>query len=84
MMTCREFVDFLMAYMNHELPAGQEAAFRRHIDACPPCIHYLETYKETLELEKQAYAEEEALFQEAPDNLVQAILQAQRGEGQVD
>ena len=77
-MNCREFVEFLMAYVNHELPPAEATAFRRHISDCPPCIHYLETYRQTLELEKQAYAEEEELFQEAPENLVEAILKARR------
>ena len=79
-MNCREFVEFLMAYVNSELPDGEAAAFRQHISDCPPCIHYLDTYKQTLELEKQAYAEEEELFQEAPENLVKAIMKA-RGSG---
>ena len=38
------------------------------------------TFIDTLELEKQAYEEQEALFEEAPENLVKAILAA-RGEG---
>lgn len=81
MITCREFVDFLMAFLGGELPEREAAAFRRHIDACPPCIHYLDTYRETLVLEKQAYAEEEELFQEAPDNLVRAILASRGTDG---
>jgi len=82
-MNCREFVEFLMAYVNSELPAGEAAAFRQHISDCPPCIHYLDTYKQTLELEKLAYADEQELLEEAPDNLVQAILKA-RGESGAD
>jgi anti-sigma factor RsiW len=78
-MNCREYVDFLMAYVSEELPPEQAAAFKQHISDCPPCIHYLETYRETLAMEKLAYAEQEALFEEAPENLVKAILAA-RGE----
>ncbi len=78
-MNCREYVEFLMAYVNDELPPDQAAAFRQHISDCPPCINYLETYRDTLELEKRAYEEQEALFEEAPENLVKAILAA-RGE----
>ncbi|MCZ6600987.1 MAG: zf-HC2 domain-containing protein [Acidobacteria bacterium] len=78
-MNCREYVEFLMAYVNDELPPDQADAFRQHISDCPPCINYLETYHDTLELEKRAYEEQEALFEEAPENLVKAILAA-RGE----
>ncbi len=78
-MNCREFVEFLMAYVQGELPPAEAAAFRRHIEDCPPCIHYLDTYRDTLTLERAAYGQQETLFQEAPENLVQAILKA-RGE----
>lgn len=78
-MNCREFVEFLMAYVNNDLAENEACAFRQHISDCPPCIHYLESYRETLALEKEAYREEEMLFEQAPENLVRAILAARAG-----
>ena len=75
-MNCREFVDFLMAYLNDELPAGQRDAFRRHIDDCPPCINFLDTYEETIRLEKEAYRDIDC--DEMPPQLVKAILAAKQ------
>ena len=75
-MNCREFVEFLMAYVNNDLAESEAGAFRQHISDCPPCIHFLESYRETLALEKEAYQDEEMLFDQAPENLVRAILVA--------
>ena len=49
-MTCREFVEFLMAYLDAELAPEARAAFTAHIEDCPPCGTYLETYRQTLSL----------------------------------
>ena len=49
-MTCREFVDFLMAYLEGELPASQRDAFDAHMRVCVSCVHYLEGYRETVRL----------------------------------
>ena len=73
-MTCRELVDFLMDYLEGELPEDQRAEFERHMEDCPPCLVYLETYEEAVRLGKDVCRDEEALT-EAPEELVQAILQ---------
>ena len=75
-MNCREFVDFLMDYVNGELSAEQQRVFRRHIVDCPPCIHFLDTYEETVRLEKDAYREVDC--DDVPPQLVDAILAAQK------
>jgi len=77
-MNCKEFVDFLMAYINEELSPEEARAFEQHIEDCPPCIHYLDTYRETLELERHAYDAEALPEGEPPEPLVQAILSARK------
>ena len=75
-MNCRDFVDFLMDYVNGELPVEQQTMFRRHIVDCPPCIHFLDTYEETVRLGKDAY---QAIgCDEVPPQLVDAILAAKK------
>ena len=51
-MTCREFVDFLMNYLNGELPVAQRDSFDAHMNVCPSCVLYLETYLQTIRLGK--------------------------------
>ena len=40
-MTCREFVDFIMEYLDGELPSDVHTPFERHIALCPACDRYL-------------------------------------------
>ena len=72
-MTCREVAEFLMQYVDGELPAAERAAFDRHVAVCPDCQRYLASYRTTIEAERAAFANDET---EAPEDLVQAILKA--------
>jgi anti-sigma factor RsiW len=48
--SCREISEFLLAYLEAELEPEVRAEFDRHLNHCPPCIHYLDGYRETIEL----------------------------------
>ena len=48
--TCQQLIDFLMSYLDNELPAGQRAEFDRHMAACPSCVDYVKTYEKTVSL----------------------------------
>ena len=74
-MTCREFVDFLMAYLDEELARDSRQVFEGHMQACPSCKDYLETYAETIRLGKLA-CDSEDVPPDAPEELVAAILAA--------
>lgn len=77
MITCREFVDFLMRYLDEELAAGERSDFERHIADCPPCDTYLSQYRDTVRLEKSICADAEGpVPEDVPDELVSAILSA--------
>jgi len=77
-MTCREIVDFLMAYLDGELPAEQKALFEKHLGCCPPCVDYLESYRLTIRLEREACAGEGKGCEEVPEDLIRAILAARK------
>lgn len=78
-LNCREFADFILAYLEEDLPEGQRGEFERHIDDCPACVHYLRTYQETVQLGKCICDDEDAPPPgDAPEELVQAILAARR------
>jgi anti-sigma factor RsiW len=62
---CRECTDFLIDYLNGDLPAAQQRVFEGHLELCPPCLTYLESYRATL-----------ALGELVRDVLVHAILAA--------
>jgi anti-sigma factor RsiW len=71
LLTCRELIDFLAAYVEGELAAAERAAFDRHLAVCPPCVDYLHGYRETIRLGK---ASETEIADAAPEELVAAIL----------
>lgn len=77
MITCRELIDFLMDYVNGDLPPDQKASFEKHLSACPPCREYLRNYRDTIHIAKTACRGTESLPQ-MPDELVKAILAARK------
>lgn len=78
-MNCRELVEFLMQYLDGELPADEAARFEEHVGMCPPCLVYLDTYRAAIRAEKKVCChEEESLRRAIPEELVQAILAARR------
>ncbi len=80
-MTCREFIEFLMEYLDGQLPAEQRSVFDAHLEECPTCVEYLKSYQQSVELCRAACecsADEPP--PEAPEQLVQAVLAARRGQ----
>jgi anti-sigma factor RsiW len=76
-LNCREFADFLMDYLNGEVTEREKAVFDEHMSACPPCKHYLDSYRRTVELGRSAGCGDEAPPPpDAPEPLIRAILAA--------
>jgi anti-sigma factor RsiW len=75
-MTCHEAIEFLAAFLDGELSAGQHALFLEHLAECPDCTAYLASYRETIRLGREAFAADEPALAAVPDELVQAILAA--------
>ena len=74
--TCQQLIDFLMSYLDNELPLEQRAEFDRHMAACPSCVDYLNTYEKTVSLAKACA--NDSVPEEVPESLVQAILEARK------
>ncbi len=78
-MNCRELVEFLMQYMEEELPPSERTSFEDHVQSCPPCLLYLETYRVTIRAGRAAYCgESNRLPGDVPEDLIRAILNARR------
>lgn len=73
-MTCRDFADFLLDYVEGELPIEARRRFDEHIGVCPDCMQYLQHYTAAMEAGRLAMAED--LAADVPDELVNAILAA--------
>ncbi|HEV8396369.1 MAG TPA: zf-HC2 domain-containing protein [Vicinamibacterales bacterium] len=74
--TCQQLIDFIMSYLDDELPQDQRAEFDRHMSACPSCVDYLKTYEKTVLLAKSCA--DDPVPEEVPESLVQAILEARK------
>lgn len=74
-MNCRECSEFILRYLDGELPPDEQASFERHMAHCPPCERYLTQYKLTVKAGKKACAEHDAALPgDVPEELIRAIL----------
>lgn len=81
-MTCQELINFLLDYDANDLPPPVRAEFDRHLGLCPPCVNYLQSYRRTVTMVKEACCEPDSpVPQDVPEELVKAILEA-RARGQ--
>lgn len=87
MITCRKLIKFLDDYVAGALPEPVRRRFESHLEACPMCRLYLESYRATIELERAALRcgqggesakPAEAKPEPMPEALVEAILKASR------
>ena len=78
-MTCREFAEFLDAYLSGELPPAVLTAFEHHLELCINCVRYLEQYRQSIELGRRAFETSNAeVPPDAPEDLIRAMLTAFR------
>ncbi len=80
MITCREFEDFILAYLEGELSERQRFVFELHTKVCQECRDYLDAYRRTMEISKRVFEQEdEPVSDEVPEDLVKAVLAAKDG-----
>jgi anti-sigma factor (TIGR02949 family) len=74
--TCEELIEFLHAYLDGELAEDRRRLFERHLERCPSCVAYLDSYRRTIALARDSAAPGDPEPPELPEELVQAILAA--------
>ena len=53
MLTCRDVIGLLMEYLEWTLGADVVGRFETHLERCPPCEAYVNTYRKIPELTRQ-------------------------------
>jgi len=80
-LTCRDFLDVIMAWLDEELEPATRARFDEHLAACVDCAHYLDSYEKTVALGKSVCGPDEPngpVPDDVPEELVQAVLAARK------
>lgn len=77
-MTCREMIELLLDYCNGDLDSELCRQLREHLDMCPPCVTYLETYQITIRVSRQLPAAP------LPPHVAQRLQDAMKAMGQSD
>jgi RNA polymerase sigma-70 factor (ECF subfamily) len=76
LITCREFEDFIVGFLDGTLTGRERALFEIHLRTCRVCRHYLVRYRRTVELGRLCREEDVPLPSDAPRRLIAAIALA--------
>ena len=78
-MTCRDLIGSLGAYLEGDLSPDVGQRFEEHLAGCQECTGYLETYRRTVKLAKDACSDPDGpLPPEVSERLKKAVLAARR------
>lgn len=78
-LTCREFIEWVWAYIEGDVSGPSLVEFERHLEICDACVAYLRSYRQTIRFARQVFRTPDApVPEEVPEELVQAILAAKR------
>lgn len=75
-LTCQKLIDFLVDYLEDRLDEDTKAHFEVHLDKCPPCKRYLDTYADAIRLGRKVCKDEDNAPPPVPDKLVAGVLDA--------
>ena len=75
MLTCRQFEDFILEYLENTLPKKQRRLFEFHIKTCRECKEYLAAYQRSREVAQAANRMVTSL-DDVPSDLLRAVLSA--------
>src|SRR5262245_12001401 len=50
--TCKEITKLISDYVRDRLEPGLKREFERHLNICPDCVNFLNTYKKTASLSR--------------------------------
>ncbi len=79
--TCRELIDFIAEYLDGGLDDAPRVEFERHLGVCPSCVAYLDSYRTTVSLGKEALRPtDEPVNGSVPEAFVRAVLAARARE----
>jgi anti-sigma factor RsiW len=77
MITCKEFEDFVLRYLDGDLPGRQRRLFEWHLRICRECREYLEAYQKAITLGRAVLPPpDNPVPEDVPEDLIKAILES--------
>jgi anti-sigma factor RsiW len=68
MIACHDIYDRASAFHDDDLSPAEREAYRRHLEACPPCDHFYRSFEATIRRARQA------LLVEPPPELAEELI----------
>jgi anti-sigma factor (TIGR02949 family) len=54
MHSCKSAIELLQAFLEGELSPQEHSELEKHLQACPPCVQFVESYQKTSKLCRNA------------------------------
>lgn len=75
MLTCKQFDDFMVDFLEKDLPFAQRLGCWLHLKMCRDCAKFVHQYQQTIALGKQAFEDpNEPVPESVPEDLINAAL----------
>ena len=79
MLTCKQFDEFMVDFLEHDLPFRQKLGCWLHLKMCRDCTQFVREYRQTIALGKQAFDDpNDPVPESVPDELIDAALAHRR------
>jgi anti-sigma factor RsiW len=79
MLTCREFEEFVLDYLDGTLPERQRSMFEWHMRICRECRDYLAAYRRAMAVSQRVLsASDKPVPDDVPEDLIKAILESRK------
>ena len=81
MLTCKEFDEFMIDYLEGALPVWQKYLCWLHVKMCRECAYFIKQYQRVVALEQTAFYSPDAQIPDSvPEELVKAALAYRKGK----
>lgn len=75
MLTCKQFDEFMMDYLEGNLPFWQKVSCGLHVRMCRKCAKFIRQYRRVVLLEKSAFVvPRNSIPEPVPEELIKAAL----------
>ncbi len=75
MLTCKEFDEFMVDYLEGGLPVWQKFMYWLHVRMCRECAYFIRQYRRVIALGHGAFdSPDDAVPDSVPEELIQAAI----------